>query len=104
MENLINWVEIPAADFNRAVTFYRAILSIDITEADMHGTMMGFFPSDGLAVSGAIVQGPGYQPSATGTVVYLNGGADLQPILDRIVANGGTIRIPKTLISPEMGC
>jgi predicted enzyme related to lactoylglutathione lyase len=103
MENLINWFEIPASDFGRALQFYKTILQIDITELDMYGTMMGMFPSDGQNVSGAIVQGDGYSPSGNGVLVYLNGGNDLQLILNRIESIEGKIIMPKTQISSEMG-
>jgi predicted enzyme related to lactoylglutathione lyase len=103
MENLINWFEIPAKDFGRAVTFYKAILSLEITEAEMFGTKMGFFPTDGKNVSGAIVQGENYEPSTDGVVAYLNGGSDLQNVLNKVEKFNGKIIVPKTLISPEMG-
>lgn len=103
MKNFINWFEIPASDFNRAVSFYKNILSIDITESDVFGTKMGFLPSDGKNVSGAIVMGEGYEPSQSGVLAYLNGGNDLQAILEKITANKGKILVPKTQISPEMG-
>ena len=103
MQNLINWFEIPATDFTRAVSFYKAILGVEIKETEMFGTKMGFFPSDGANVSGAIVQGDDYRPSADGILAYLNGGNDLQSVLDRVGANKGTVIVPKTQISPEMG-
>lgn len=103
MENLINWFEIPASDFSRAVTFYKAILGKEIEEAEMFGTKMGFFPTDGKNVSGAIVQGEDYKPATTGVLAYLNGGNDLQAVLSRVEASGGKILVPKTQISPEMG-
>jgi len=103
MENLINWVEIPATDFDRASAFYKSILETEIHESEMFGTRMGFFPSDGTNVSGAIVMGDGYSPSTDGVTVYLNGGDDLQHVLDRIEKNNGKIIVPKTQISPEMG-
>lgn len=103
MQNLINWFEIPAMDFNRAVAFYKAILNLEITETEMFGTKMGFLPSDGTNVSGAIVQGEDYQSSKNGVVVYLNGGKDLQDVLDKVKHNNGTVIVPKTQISPEMG-
>lgn len=83
MENLINWFEIPVRDFKRAVAFYKSILGVDIQETEMFGTKMGFLPSDGKNVSGAIVQVQDYHPSTEGITVYLNGGTDLQTILDR---------------------
>lgn len=103
MENLINWFEIPATDFNRAVSFYKAILGVEIQETEMFGTKMGVFPSDGKNVSGAIVQGEDYEPSMNGVLAYLNGGNDLQIVLDKIEPNNGKVIVPKTQISPEMG-
>lgn len=103
MENVINFFDIPATDFSRAVSFYKAILGLEITETDMFGTKMGFFPNDGTNVSGAIVQGADYKPSTDGVVVYLNGGQDLQTILDKVVPNNGKVIVPKTHISPEVG-
>tara|TARA_R110000868_G_scaffold411378_1_gene703387 strand:+ start:975 stop:1343 length:369 start_codon:yes stop_codon:yes gene_type:complete len=103
MENLINWFEIPATDFSRAVSFYKAILDLRIKETEMFGTKMGFFPTDGKNVSGAIVQGEDYKPSKDGIIAYLNGGNDLQNVLDKVENNNGKVIVPKTQISPEMG-
>jgi len=103
MNNLINWFEIPATDFKRAATFYKTVLDTTIQETEMFGTKMGFFPSDGKNVSGAIVQGTDYMPSGEGVLAYLNGGNDLQPVLEKVEAAGGKVIVPKTQISPEMG-
>lgn len=103
MENLINWFEIPAKDFTRAVSFYKAILGVEIKESEMFGTKMGFFPNDGTNVSGAIVEGKDYKPSTDGILAYLNGGSDLQTVLNNVETNNGHIIVPKTQISPEMG-
>jgi uncharacterized protein len=103
MQNLINWFEIPATDFKRAVSFYKDILGVEIKETEMFGTKMGFFPTDGINVSGAIVQGEDYKPSTDGILAYLNGGNDLQIVLDKVEPNNGKIIVPKTQISPEMG-
>ncbi|HOZ79885.1 MAG TPA: VOC family protein [Ferruginibacter sp.] len=103
MENLINWFEIPAMDFNRAVSFYKAILGFEIKETEMFGTKMGFLPTDGTNVSGAIVQGEVYKPSTDGVLAYLNGGDDLQTVLDKVETANGKVIVPKTQISPEMG-
>ncbi|MEI9809133.1 MAG: VOC family protein [Bacteroidota bacterium] len=103
MQNLVNWVEIPAKDFSRAKNFYHAILGFEINEVDMFGTKMGFFPTDGSNVSGAIVQGTDYTPSTDGALVYLNGGTNLQDMLVKVENAGGHIIVAKTQISPEMG-
>lgn len=103
MQNFINWFEIPASDIKRAVKFYQEILQIEITETEMMGMKMGFLPNDGKNVSGAIVQGEDYSPRTDGTLVYLNGGHDLDLPLKRIEPAGGKVLVPKTQISPEIG-
>jgi len=103
MQNLVNWVEIPASDFKRAVKFYSTILSISMSESEFMGTLMGFFPADGQNVSGAVVKGDNYQPGGGGVLVYLNGGDDLNNVLDKVEGAGGTGLMPKTQISAEMG-
>lgn len=103
MKNVINWFEIPVTDFKRAVSFYKDIPGVEIRETEMFGTKMGFFPADGTNVSGAIVQGEDYKPSAAGVLVYLNGGDDLQVVLEKIEPANGKVIVPKTQISPEMG-
>jgi len=103
MQNLINWFEIPVSDLNRAKTFYQGVLNVEINEVDMHGTKMGFFPSDGKGVSGALVQGDGYETSSSGSLVYLNGGKDLNNSLKHVGRLGGKVIVEKTQITPEMG-
>lgn len=103
MENLVNFFEIPASDFKRAVEFYQGVMDVEINETEMFGTKMGFLPTDGENVSGAIVEGEDYVPSMTGVTVYLNGGEDLQVALDKVERFNGKVIVPKTQISPEMG-
>lgn len=103
MRNMINWFEIPVADFDRARRFYAAVLDAPLEAMDMDGTRMGMFPSDGNNVSGAIVHGEDYVPGMQGPLVYLAGGDDLSPMLARVGAAGGKVIVPKTRISPEFG-
>lgn len=103
MKNLISIVEIPTTDFSRAVTFYQAILDVSIEEMEMDGVQMGIFPSNGETVNVVLAKGNDYKPTTDGAVLYLNAGDDLQPALDKIETNGGTVIVPKTEISPEMG-
>jgi uncharacterized protein len=103
MENLVNWFEIPAKDFDRAVKFYGSVLNADIHRTEMMGSRMGFLPSDGKNVSGAIVQGHDYKISSDGVLMYLNGGNDLSLMLSRVEKAGGHVIVPKTQISPEIG-
>ena len=100
MANVINWFEIPAKNFERACAFYAQVLGGEIHPIDgPTGTRMGFLPGTVQdSVGGAVVAGQGYEPSAKGSVVYLNGGEDLGVPLARVEAAGGKVILPKTPI------
>ena len=103
--NAINWFEIPVADLERAQKFYETIFGMQLIPMDLPGLKMRMFPTDDIkGASGALIFAPEfYQPSANGTMVYLNGNPDLQNVVDKIEAAGGTIVMPKTAITPEIG-
>jgi uncharacterized protein len=99
----INWFEIPVINFARARAFYEAVLGRTIEPMTMGPTTMGFLSTDPTAVGGAIVQGDGGTPTQQGTLVYLNGGDDLAPMLARVVKAGGSVAVPKTEIGNDFG-
>lgn len=103
IQSYISIFEIPATDISRAVAFYQAILGIDIEKMEFPGMEMGLFPYEGQMVTGVIIKGEGYQPSADGVTIYLNGGDDLQVVLDKVEKNGGEIIVPKTAHGDESG-
>lgn len=105
-KNAISWFEIPATDLDRAQKFYEAIFGIQMIPMDMPNIKMRMFPLDDMmGVGGALCDSGGFhKPSATdGPLIYLNGNPDVQVILDRVVAAGGTVIVPKTEISPDYG-
>ncbi|PHR23174.1 MAG: glyoxalase [Fluviicola sp.] len=103
MKSYISIFEIPATDISRAVKFYQAILDINIEIMDMEGMQMGLLPFEGQNVIGTIMKGEGYIPSPNGITIYLNGGDNLQVILNKVENNGGKIITPKTLHGDESG-
>lgn len=103
MPHALNWFEIPVNDFVRARAFYEALLGRPVVPMQMGASMMGMLSSDPGSVGGAIVQGEGEVPSRNGTMVYLNGGDDLAPMLARVEAAGGTVLVPKTEIGHGFG-
>lgn len=96
-----NWFEIPAADFDRAKSFYEKVFEIDIHAIDFGGFKMGIFPHKDVGC--AICAGAWYKPGPTGPIVSMNANPELSPYLGRIEANGGKILQPKKMISPEHG-
>ena len=103
MTNILNWYEIPAIDFKRAVKFYEKVLGVTVHAQEMNGMKVGFMPQEGESVGGAIMTGPGQTPSETGTTIYFKGGDDLSPMLARVSAAGGSVIMPKTLVSKQIG-
>jgi uncharacterized protein len=99
----INWFEIPAIDFNRAVRFYSTIFDKEFPTTKINGADMAFFSTEPLAVSGVIISGEGAEPSNKGVLLYLNGGDNLNLPLSKVEAAGGTIVLTKTKISDEIG-
>jgi predicted enzyme related to lactoylglutathione lyase len=97
---MLVWFEIPATDLERATAFYEAVFDITFTsEESPEGQQKSLFPG-GI---GSIAQGPDWTSSKDGIVVYLDGGDDLQVILDRVVANGGTVVEPKQPVTATQG-
>lgn len=105
MKSHVSIFEIPATDISRAVNFYQAILGINIEEMEIPEMEMemGIFPYEEQMVTGVIIKGEGYKPSTDGVTIYLNGGDNLQPILDKIEQNGGKVLMPKTAHADESG-
>ncbi|HVD98051.1 MAG TPA: VOC family protein [Cytophagaceae bacterium] len=98
--NSLNWFEISVQDISRAKTFYETIFQIEMAGMEMMGMKYAMFPSDPESgkVNGGLAQSQMHTPSATGTLIYLNGNPDLQNVLDRVEKAGGKISMPKTSI------
>ncbi|MEQ9167302.1 MAG: VOC family protein [Fulvivirga sp.] len=96
MKSYISIFEIPAMKISRAIDFYQAILDVKIEKVEMPGMQMGILPYEDQVVTAVITQAEGYNPSGDGVTIYLNGGDNLQVILDKVEKNGGKTLIPKT--------
>lgn len=108
----INWFEIPSEDFERAVKFYSDLYDAELTRTEVNtgGDLpmpMALIPrgeSGGKqGVGGAVIYLPDHKPGMKGPLLYLNGGEDLQIMLDRVVPAGGQILVPKSLVTEEIG-
>ncbi len=105
-KNAVSWFEIPATDLDRAQKFYETIFGFKLVPMDFPSMKMRMFPiEDPMGVGGALVDSGGFhKPSATdGPLIYLNANPDVQLVLDKVVAAGGQVLVPKTEISPEYG-
>jgi len=107
MQHAISWFEIPTTDIKRAQQFYETIFGMQMIPMDLPNIKMRMFPLDDMMtqVGGALVDSGGFhKASATdGPLIYLNANPDVQNVLDKVVAAGGSIMVPKTEISPDYG-
>ena len=101
MKTAINWFEIPVIDFERARKFYSEVIGQEVVIHPMPDPEMlyGVFPYEvGQGIGGALVKMQGANPSMDGVTIYLSGGEDLSPSLERAEKAGAKIIIPKTAI------
>jgi uncharacterized protein len=107
LNNAISWFEIGVIDLERATRFYEVVFGDKLVPMDLENIRMRMFPITDLenGVGGALVDSGGFhKPSLTeGPLIYLNGNPDVQLVLDRVPAAGGTVMVPKTEISADYG-
>lgn len=101
--NIANWFEIPTTDIERAKAFYAQVTNSYFDDEEMpmpDGNLfkMAVFQFEEGAVSGMLVNGEGYVPTQTGSVVYLNATGRLDTFLARVSDAGGEVLVPKTPI------
>ena len=98
MEKLIAWVEIPSADFERAVKFYNSVFKLELSPIDCgNDEMMACFPTG----EGAIIYSSYSQPSENGAIVSFTVPDSIEATIKRIEQNNGKVIIPKTKIEAD---
>ena len=100
--DFISWFEIPAVNFKQAVVFYNKIYGITMETVENESVSMAFFPVT-TGIGGAIVSSLGSAPGDKGPLLYLNGGEDLNRVLEMVEPAGGRVVMQKTLINEESG-
>ena len=95
--NPVNWFEIPVNDLERARRFYESVLDVELAENEMGPLKMAWFPMAPGApgAAGTLVEGSGYTPSHSGTLVYFHVD-DIESTLAKIDGSGGKTLTPKT--------
>lgn len=98
------WFEIPAADFDRAVTFYESLFGTTLKREDMGPSKLAVFPyTEGEGVSGCVFFGPHVKPSPEGAIVYLNCDGKLDAMIGKVGALGGRTAGPVVNLPEGMG-
>ena len=104
MKNAVNWFEIPARDIGRAQRFYETLLGVTLKrEAMGPEATLAVFPYDEPGAGGCLMQSPGLEPAAAGTLVYLDAAPTLDAALARLERAGGRLLTPKVTLPDGMG-
>lgn len=101
MKRLVSFFEIPAADFTRAVKFYEAVFGVELACMDCETEKMAFFPEEDGLCPGAISFADSFKPAKEGGVLVSLNIDNIDTATQKIVANGGTVIIPKTAIQAD---
>lgn len=100
---IVPWVEIPVSDFDRAKTFYEAVLQGESTPMDMGaGRRSAVLPGsgDGDSAPGvSLLETAGFTPSADGVLIYMAPQDGINAALARVQAAGGETVIAKSPLS-----
>lgn len=103
MNTAVNWFEIPATNFERAVKFYGQVFQRKLTVLDLEERKMallppGADPAGEVDPGGSILQVADFEPSEKGPIVYLDPIDELDVVMGRVQEAGGRIDTPKTRI------
>ncbi len=96
------WFEIPTTDLDRARRFWGAVTQTELKNEQAGPMKMAIFPYKSPQSSGALVEMQGYEPSTTGSIVYLEVD-DLQAALARANDAGGETLHPVTALPDDVG-
>ena len=106
MNNALSWFEIPTTQLDQAQAFYEAVLQRPMRREAMGPSQGAVFAYDMAAggVGGALMMGPTAPALATGgTLVYLDASPSLDAALERTLAAGGQVALPRQALPPGMG-
>ena len=97
-KKMIAWVEIPSADFDRAVKFYNSVFKLDLKlDCDCNDEKMACFPTG----EGAVVYSQYAKPSENGAIVSFTVPDSIEATISRVEQGNGKVIIPKTKIEAE---
>jgi uncharacterized protein len=83
------WFDIPVADLDRAVQFYRAILDVGVEKQEFAGSSIGVIEHrDG---NGGCLVPEKAEISAGGILLYLNVDGRIHDAVQKVVPHGGTV-------------
>ncbi|RAV98039.1 VOC family protein [Pseudochryseolinea flava] len=105
MKHLINWIEIPVVDLDRAITFYHFVFGgVEFQRLSLAEFHYAIFPTDDRFNCGALVKSEFSMPTTDGVTIYFDAEKEgIDPILTRVKNSGGQVIMEKTFLSNDAG-
>lgn len=88
--NRVVWCDIPVADLERAMTFYREVLAIKIDRMDFDGTSFAILEHE-KGNGGCLIPHAGYSGCTDGPLIYLNVDGRIRAAVAQVEKLGGKV-------------
>ena len=83
------WFDIPVADLDRAVAFYRAVLGVRVDKQTIGEFSLGVLEHEGGNVGCLVLNKE--EIAAGGVLIYLNVNGHIRDAVSKVVPNGGSV-------------
>lgn len=100
MKSNLVWFDIPVLDLDRAIRFYSAVLGAPAVKEPDSEVPLAWLPTPDGGRMGCLCVVPGFQPSASGVMIYLNVNGRLQEAVAAVSAHGGKVESDVHSIGP----
>lgn len=103
---LINWIQIPCENLERAAKFYSQTLEVDFFFETLNDIPHAVFKENAKGqrpVNGALIEVKDQSRLGQGTILFFEATGRFEYILEKVKENGGQVLIPKTLIRKNLG-
>lgn len=102
----VGWFEISVNNIDRAISFYQKVFDCLLDKIDMGDFKMAMFLGErgGKGAEGSLVYNKEFYKTSNlaGTLIYFSS-EDVSIELAKVEESGGTVQIPKKMISPDYG-
>lgn len=104
MANVLIWADIPVRDMDRARRFYGELLQVEMSEMPGGGQdRVAVPPQESGPIAFDLAQTDRLEPCANGVCVYFDAYGDIDGMVKRAEAAGGTIQSPPADMGPMIG-
>lgn len=89
-QNRVVWCDIPVADLDRAIAFYRGVLAIGVDKMDFNGMAFALFEHN-EGNGGCLVSESGYAGNTKGPLIYMNVDRRIRDAVAHVEPLGGKV-------------